>query len=120
MRIDGYFADIEARDTADLFGERQSLGRVGQADQQRNRNLLDMRHRENAQPAYLDPTGNRVWWRRDQVAAGALKQGVIVADQLSTAIDQAQCEVGLAGARFALDQYRAPVDGDAGDMKRFE
>jgi len=79
-----------------------------------------MAGQEDAQPAHLDFAGDRVGRRGDQFAAGALEQGVIVADQRSAAVDQAQREVGLAGPRFAFDQHRAPVDGDAGDMEGFK
>ena len=92
------FSEVtEVRDAAHLIGERHAFGCVGQVDQQGDRHLLDMRHGQDAQAAYLDPAGDRVGRRRDQFAAGALEQGIIVADQHGAAIDQAQRKVGLAG-----------------------
>ncbi len=110
------FADLDACDPADpAVGHPLDL--AIEPHHQSDGDVVDMRHRDDADPPHFDAPGDLGGSAGDQDLAGSHHQSLVVADQRRAAINQPQREVGLAGARRAFDQDGATADGDCGGMQ---
>ena len=98
---------------------RHALDVAGQLDQQGDRHVAGMLHLDDADAADLELAGDVRRRRGDQPVILPPDEGLVVADQRKSAVEQAQRQVGLAGARRAGDQHRAAVGGDGAGVDGF-
>ena len=86
---------------------------------QRDRQVIHLRHADDAEAPHLDPAPDGVRRPREQGGSLPHHQSAIVADQHRAAIDQAQRQIGFAGAGHTLDQHDMPIDRDTGRVQHF-
>ena len=102
------------------------IGGLGQAfrcagadgDEKGNGRLVDIGQPHQAVAARLDQAGAPQGRARDQPRPFPADRRDVVRYQHGAAVDQLKPEAGLAGAACAGQHDAAPVDGDAGGMKR--
>jgi hypothetical protein len=95
------------------------LGRWQQIDDETQWRRRDVGHGNDSKPAYFHLPGNGRRRAHDDVIAFASKFRLIVRHEASTLVDQAQCKIRFARARWASEQNafapkrnRRAVDSD--------
>ena len=86
----------------------ETFGNAGEIDDQCHRRGCNRRFGHDADAAHLDQSGDCRRRRRPDRAVLDSKGNAIIGNQLPAAIDQPQCQVGLAHPRWPDQQHGAP------------